>query len=125
MPPSMITRLHIPRRAAQPHIHLIIHRPRPRLQFPVQRPRRQIERAGVQEQEAAPAGGDGGEFGEAHVVADCEGDFAVGGYVDEGEFVAGGEDVGFSKGNFAGDVDVEEVHFSVRGEEVALGGEQE
>ena len=81
----------------------------------MQRPRRQIERAGVQEQETALAGGDGGELGEADVVADCEGDFAVGGDVDEGDFVARGEDVGFFEGDFAGDVDVEEVHFSVRG----------
>ena len=91
----------------------------------MQRARRQVERAGVQEQEAALAGGDGGEFGEADVVADCEGDFAVGGDVDEGELVAGGEDVGFAEGDFAGDVDGEEVHFAVRGEEVALGREQE
>lgn len=91
----------------------------------MQRPRRQVERAGVQEQEAALAGGDGGEFGEADVVADGEGDRAVGRDVDEGEFAAGGEDVGFAKGDFAGDVDVEEVHFPVRGEEGSLGGEQE
>ena len=81
----------------------------------MQRPSRQIERARVQEQKTALARGNGGEFGEADVVADCEGDFAVGRYVDEGDFVAGGEDVGFFKGDFAGDVDVEEMHFSVRG----------
>ena len=59
----------------------------------MQRPGRQVESARVQEQETALARGDGGEFGEADVVADCEGDFAVGGDVDEGQFVSGGEDV--------------------------------
>ena len=55
----------------------------------MQRPGRQVESAGVQEKEAALAGGDGGEFGEADVVADCEGDFAEGWDVDEGQLVAG------------------------------------
>lgn len=91
----------------------------------MQRPSRQIESARVQEQEAALARGDGGEFGEADVVADGEGDFAVGGDVDEGDFVAGGEDVGFPEGDLAGYVDVEEVHLSVRGEEVPLGREEQ
>ena len=59
----------------------------------MQSPRGQVESAGVQEQEAALARGNGGEFGEADVVADCEGDFAVGWDVDEGQFVPGGEDV--------------------------------
>ncbi len=53
----------------------------------------EVEGAGVEEEEAAVAGGDGGEFWEADVVADCEGDFAVGGEVDQGDFVAGGEHV--------------------------------
>ena len=87
--------------------------------------RRQIEGAGVEEEEAAPAGGDGGEFGEADVIADGEGDFAVGGQVDQGQFVAGGEDVGLAEGDFARYVDVEEVDLAVRGEEVSLGREEQ
>ena len=70
MPPRMITGLHIPRRAAHAHIDLIIHRARPRLQFPVQRPRSHIESARVEEEEGAAVCGDGGELGEADVVAD-------------------------------------------------------
>ena len=93
MPPSMIRRLHIPRRTAQAHVDLVVHRPRPRLQFPVQRPGHQVESPRVQEQETALARGDGGEFGEADVVADCEGDLAVRGDVDESQFVPWGEDV--------------------------------
>ena len=81
----------------------------------------QVEGAGIEEQEAAPAGGDGGELGEADVVADGEGDFAVGWQVDQGQFVAGGQDFGFAEGDFAGYVDVEEVDLAVRGEEVPRG----
>ena len=55
----------------------------------MQRPSRQIESARIQEQETALAGGDGGEFGEADVVADCKGDFAVGRDVNESQLVAG------------------------------------
>ena len=58
----------------------------------MQCPGRQIESARVQKQETALAGSDGGEFGEADVVADCEGDFAVGRDVDECYFVSWGED---------------------------------
>jgi len=75
----------------------------------------QVEGAGVEEEEGAAAGGDGGEFWEADVVADGEGDEAVGGKGDEGEVVSWGEDVGFAEGDFVGDVDVEEVDFSVSG----------
>ena len=107
MSPSVITRLHIPRRTAQPHIDLIVHRSRSRLQLPVQRSRRQVEGAGVQEQETTLAGGDGGEFGEADVVADGEGDLAVGRYVDQSHLVSGGQDVGFFEFDFARYVYVE------------------
>ena len=123
--PRVITRLHVPRGTAQADVNLVVDRARPRLQLPVQGARRQVEGAGVQEEEAAPAGGDGGEFGEADIVADGEGDFAVGGQVDQGQFVAGGEDVGFAEGDFAGYVDVEEVDLAVRGEEVSLGREEQ
>ncbi len=75
----------------------------------------QVEGAGVEEEEGAAADGDGGEFWEADVVADGEGDEAVGGKGDEGEVVSWGEDVGFAEGDFVGDVDVEEVDFSVGG----------
>ena len=125
MPPSIISRLHIPRRTAQAHIDLIVHRPGPRLQLPVQGPRRQVESAGVQEQEAALAGGNGGEFGEADVVADREGDLAVGREVDEGQFVPGGEDVRLPEGDLAGDVDVEQMHLAMRGQQVSLGREEQ
>ena len=115
MPPRMIPGLHIPRRAAHPDIDLIIDRARPGLQLPMQLARCQVEGARVQQQEAALARRDGGHFREADVVADCEGDAAVRGQVDQGKFVAGAEDVGFSEGYFAGDGDVEEVEFAVGG----------
>ncbi len=75
----------------------------------------EVEGAGVEQEEGAAAGGDGGEFGEADVVADGEGDEAVRGNGDEGEVVPRGEDVGFAEGDFVGDVDIEEVDFSVGG----------
>ena len=125
VPPRVISRLHVPRRAAQAHVHLVVHGAGPGLQLPVQGARRQVEGAGVQEQETAPAGGDGGEFGEADVVADGEGDLAVRGEVDQGQFVAGGQDVGFAEGDLARYVDVEEVDLAVRGEEVPLGREEQ
>ena len=85
----------------------------------MQRAGRHIERARVNEQERIFPGRDGREFREADVVADGERDFAVLGYVDDGHFVPGAEDFGFVEGDFAGDVDVEEVDFAVGGEEGA------
>lgn len=48
----------------------------------------QVEGAGVEEEEGAAAGGDGGEFREADVVANGDRDEAIGGNGDEGEVVA-------------------------------------
>ena len=81
----------------------------------MQSPRGEVEGARVEQEEGAAAGGDGGDFGEADVVADGEGDEAVGGERDDGEVVSRGEDVGFAEGDFAGDVDVEEVDLAVGG----------
>jgi hypothetical protein len=119
MPPRIIIRLHIPTRTAQPHENLIVHRPRTRLQFPVQRAGGHVERAGVEQEKRAFAGGDGGELGEADVVADSDGDLSVLGEVYEGDFVARGEHVALAELNLAGDVDVEEVHFAVGSQELA------
>ena len=91
----------------------------------MQSPRRQVESAGVQEQETTLARGDGGEFGEADVVADCEGDSAVGGDVDERQFVPRGEDVGFPEGDLAGYVYVEQVHLAMRSQQVPPGREEQ
>ena len=93
MPPRIIAGLHIPRRTTQCHIYLVIHRPSPGLQAPVQSAGSQIERAGVEQQESPTARSDGGEFREADVVAYRDGDFPIGGQVDQGEFVACREDL--------------------------------
>ena len=85
----------------------------------------EIECAGVEKEEAALSRGNGRELGEADVVADGHGDFAIGWDVDEGDFVAGREDVGFDEFDLAGDVDVEEVDFAVRCEELSIGREEE
>lgn len=77
MAPRVIRRLHVPRGAAQTHIQLIIHGPGPGLQTPMQGARRQIEGARVKQQETALARGHGGEFREANVVADGQGDFPI------------------------------------------------
>lgn len=87
--------------------------------------RGQVECTRIEEEESSLAGGDSGGFGEADVVADAQTDAAIVGQVEDGDFVAGGEDVGFAEGDLAGDGDVEEVEFAVGGEEVALGGEEE
>ena len=125
MSPRIIRRLHIPRRTAHAHIQLIIHRAGPGLQLPMHSSGRQVEGARVEEQETAFARGDGGEFWEADVVADRQGDLAVFRQGDEGDFVAGGKDVGLAESDFVGDGDVEEVEFAVGGEEGAGGGEEE
>ena len=54
---------------------------------------RKVESARIKEQEAALPSGYGGEFGEADIVADGEGDFAVGRNVDQCHFVSWGENV--------------------------------
>ena len=50
--------------------------------------RRQVEGAWVEEQETALARGHGGEFREADVVADGQGDFPVGWDIHQGQFIA-------------------------------------
>ncbi len=77
--------------------------------------RGEVEGAGVEQKESAFAGGDGGEFGKADVVADGEGDEAVRRQRDEGEVATWREHVGFAEGNFSRDVDVEKVDFTVGG----------
>lgn len=86
----------------------------------MQRSRSQVESARVKQQEAILAGCDGSEFRKADVVADSYSDLAIVGEIDEGDLIAWGEDVGFFEGDFAGNVDVEEVHFSMRGHQVPL-----
>lgn len=80
----------------------------------MQRPGGQVESARVQQQETAPARGDGGEFGETDVVANGEGDPAIGRDVDQGQFVPGGQHVRFPEGDFARYVDVEQMQLSMR-----------
>lgn len=82
----------------------------------MQSPRREVEGPGVQQQEAALAGRDGRQLGEANVVANGDGDLTVGRDVDQSDLVAGGEDVRFAEGDLAGDVDVEEVDLAVGSE---------
>lgn len=88
MAPRMIRRLHVARRAAQGHIQLIVHRPGARLQAPVQGARCEVEGARVEQQEAALARGHRGEFGEADVVADGQGDFPKGRDIYQGQLVS-------------------------------------
>lgn len=117
MPPRMITRLHVPRGAAHAHVALIIHRPRPRLQLPMHRPRCQVKRPRVEEEKGAPPRRDRRQLGEADVVADRQPDLSVRRHIHDRHLVPRGQHLGFSEGDFAGDVDVEEVDFAVRGEE--------
>ena len=87
-------------------------------------PRSQIERTGVQQQERAFARGDGGELREADVVADGQPDLAVRRDIHDRDLVAGTQHLGLAEGDLAGDVDVEEVELPVRGEQLALRGEE-
>ena len=122
--PSVVVGGQVARGATKRDIDLVVHRARARLQLPVERARREVEGARVDEQRGAVPGGDGGHFREADVVADCDGDAggAVG-EVDKRDFVAGRERVGFTEGDAVRDVDVEQVHFAMGGEQGAGGRE--
>ena len=72
----------------------------------MQGPRGEVESAGVEQQESAFAGGDGGEFKEANVVADGEGYETVRGQRHEAEVVAWRKHIGFTEGDFSRDVDI-------------------
>ncbi len=54
----------------------------------MQRTRRQVEGARVEQEEASLASGYCGELGEADVIADCECDLAIFGQVDQCQFVS-------------------------------------
>lgn len=84
-----------------------------------------VEGARVDEREAAAARRDHGEFREADVVADGDGDLAVRRQVDDCDVVAGREHFRLFEGDLARDVDVEEMYFAVRGKQGAGGREGE
>lgn len=87
--------------------------------------RSQIEGAGVEEEEGAPACGDGGELGEADVVAYCNGDAAVGGQVNEGDFVSWGEHLRLFERDFPRDIDIEQMNLAVGRHQLASWPEKE
>lgn len=116
----MVVRRHVPRGTAQRDVALVVDRARPREEFPVARAGREVEGAGVHQGESAFARGDEGELREADVVADGDADFAVARDFGEGDLVAWRQHFGLVKGDFAWDVDVEEVHFAVAREQRAV-----
>ncbi|KAJ8124510.1 hypothetical protein O1611_g9129 [Lasiodiplodia mahajangana] len=73
----------------------------------VQRAGRQVEGARVDEGESAAARGDHGELGEAHVVADGDGDAPIARQVDERQLVPRRQHVALPERDLAGYVDVE------------------
>ena len=75
--------------------------------------RGRVERPGVDQRETPLPGGDHRQLGEANIVADCYGYFAIFREVDEGQGVTWGENVRLAEGDTAWDVDVEEVDLAV------------
>ncbi|TLD31523.1 hypothetical protein PspLS_02697 [Pyricularia sp. CBS 133598] len=123
--PGVVGRLEVPGRAAERDVELVVDGPGARQQLPVQRTRRHVEGARVQQRKGAPACRDGGQLREPYVVADGHAHLAVGGKVHDGHVVAGGEHVRLSERDLARYVNVEEVDLAVGGQQVARGGEDE
>ncbi|KAK8930269.1 hypothetical protein VCV18_002940 [Metarhizium anisopliae] len=91
----------------------------------MQRAGRQVERPRVNQRKGAPPRRNHGQLREPHVVADGHGHGAVLGQVDQRDLVPGAQDVRLAKGDLAGDVDVEEVHFSVGAQQGAVRAEDQ
>lgn len=83
----------------------------------MQRASRQVERARIHEQKTALPRRDHGQFGEAYVVAYRDPHPAVPREVYDRDFIPRAQCVGLPEGDFAGDVDVEQVDLAVGGEE--------
>lgn len=123
--PGVVGRAHVARGAAQRDVALVVEGAPLGQQAPVQRARDQVEGARVDEGEGAAARGDHGELGEAHVVADGDGDAAVTRQVHERQPVAPRQHLALAERDAARDVDVEEVHLAVAREQRAVGPEDE
>lgn len=91
----------------------------------MQRARGQIKGARVEQQEGAISGGDGGQFWKPDIVANPNGDFPIGVQIHDRHFVPRAQHLRLPEDDFAGDVDVEQMHFPMRGQEFTRGREEE
>ena len=80
----------------------------------------QIESARVQQQEALFACSDRCKLRKPDIVADGEGDSPILGEIDKRDLIAGRKDLRFLEGDLAGNVDVEKVNLSVRGDQLSF-----
>lgn len=120
VPPGVVAGAHVSGGTAKGYIDLVVYGAALSQQAPVQIAGGEVEGTGIDEGKGTAAGSNGGQLGEAHVVADGDANLAVLGQVDERHLVAAAEDFGFLKGDFAGDVDVEEVGLAVGGQQLAV-----
>ncbi len=123
--PGVVGGGRVARGAAQRDVALVVHGAGLALQAPVQGAGGGVEGARVDEGEGAAARGDGGQLGEPHVVADGHGDAPVPGEVHQRQLVARRQHVALAERDLARDVDVEEVHLAVGGQQCAVGPEHE
>jgi hypothetical protein len=117
--PRIIISLHVSRRTAQGRVNLVIHCSRPGLQFPVQSTGGQVERTGVDAQKGTFASRDGRQLREPDVIADGHSYLSVLRQVHDGDLVTGRQGVRLDELDLAGDVDVEEVHLAMRGQQLS------
>lgn len=80
----------------------------------------QIESARVQQQEALFARSDRCKLRKSDIVADGEGDSPILGEIDKRDLITGREDLRFLEGDLAGNVDIEKVNLSVRGDQLSF-----
>ena len=119
--PSHIVGLLIPGRADGRHVHLVVDGSAPGEQFPVSFAGGHVERSGVHEQFAFMVPGVNlGQVGEPDVVADADADPAVGG-IERGHRVSWRKHFRFLKGDFSRNVDIEEMHLPVLGDQLPVG----
>lgn len=122
---GMVSGAHVPRRAAKSHVNLVVHGPRLSLQPPVQRTRCGIERARINESKTALPSSDHGQLWEPDIITDGHGDTAVAGKIHQRHAVAGRQHIALFEFDLARDVDIKQVHLTMRREQLAVGAKHQ
>ena len=91
----------------------------------MQRSRRQVERPGVQQQEAAFPRRNRRQLREADIIANGHGDLAIRRNIHKRELVPWGENVGLAEGDLARDIYVKQMHLPVCRQQFSLRGEEQ
>lgn len=119
--PGIVVRFHVSRRAAQADVYLVVHSSRARLQLPMHGARCEVECAWVHQQKGILSRADHGQLRKPDIIAYSHSDLAILWQVDESDLVAWRQHLALVERDLARYVDVKEMHFAMRADQIAIG----